>query len=201
MAHFEESEQETRLNDWELLERVRAGDRSAFTELLSRHEEHVLSALCHIVPDEHDREDAIQTAWLKALQNPGSYKTDQSFAWWFITVARHAAIDQYRKGHSYRHRTDSQSPADGEPFLQQLPTKEEPLIEEEDVRRVVYRAIGALDDHVRDAALLILVEGRTYEEVMKDLHVPKGTVASRVNAARSELRKNARLRRLLVSVA
>ena len=58
----------TTLPDVELVELARAGDRSAFDELLRRHDSRMRGLAFKLMADRHRMDDALQEAYLKAYR-------------------------------------------------------------------------------------------------------------------------------------
>ena len=68
---------DTTLPDVELVELARSGDRSAFDELLRRHDSRMRGLAYKLMADRHRMDDALQEAYLKAYRalprfRPGS---------------------------------------------------------------------------------------------------------------------------------
>ena len=57
------------------------------------------------------------------------------------------------------------------------------------VKGTLAKAIAALPAAQRDVLLLVALSGLSYDEVAQALDVPFGTVSSRLNRARTKLRK------------
>lgn len=56
----------------------------------------VQSVVRSILRDEHEAEDAVQEAFLRALRNIGSLREPAALPGWLLTLARRAAIDRCR---------------------------------------------------------------------------------------------------------
>ncbi|GAB7541956.1 sigma-70 family RNA polymerase sigma factor [Cupriavidus sp. CuC1] len=98
---------------------------------------------------------------------------------WMLTVLRHLFIDQLR-----RRREVAVDAAD--PLWQRhaAPASEVDGLMLRDVQRALYR----LPLEQREVLLLIVLEGLRYQEAAAVLHVPLGTVMSRLSRAREHLR-------------
>src|SRR5579884_1181277 len=68
----------------------------------------------------------------------------------------------------------------------------EAIFEREQIDSTIQRALGALSEELRMVAVLSDIEGFSYEEIATILHVPLGTVKSRLHRARQILQERLR---------
>ena len=61
------------------------------------------------------------------------------------------------------------------------------LLEDRDRRSFLRRGLDALPDKLREAVVLRDLQGLSYQEMAERLHLPEGTVKSRINRGREEL--------------
>jgi RNA polymerase sigma-70 factor, ECF subfamily len=181
-------------SDSELLRRCRAGDQAAWGELVARHTRKVFGLAYRFVGRVDEAEDLTQETFVKVYQNLERYRdSDGSFPTWLMTVARNQAIDHYRRRKEERlRRTDE---PDG---MDSLSSPEEgPLLSLERQERVelVRGGLRALPVDLREPLILCDLQGLPYEEAAAILHVPLGTVKSRINRGRLELAKRLMRRR------
>jgi RNA polymerase sigma-70 factor (ECF subfamily) len=91
------TESPQRRADVRALERVAAGDESAFNEVYHRYRADVFGYLCRLSQDRHLADDLLQTVFLKVLQNPERYDPRWPLKTWLLGIARNAFIDWTRK--------------------------------------------------------------------------------------------------------
>ena len=146
-------------------------DRARFEQVLARHHRRLRRVACGIVADPNRVEDVLQEAYLKAYRKlPRLFANEAHEAVWLYRVVYRCCLDELRRARRSR---------------------ETPSVE----LHAVAPARGDVLDGLRtlsaqDRAVLLLVDlaGFTYDEAAKVLHVPRGTVASRLSAARGRLR-------------
>src|SRR5882672_8882158 len=80
-----------------LVERARAGDSAAFTELVNRYERKVYRLAKHITQNDEDAEDVLQDAFLKAYEHLDTFKGDSKFYTWIVRIAVNEALMRLRK--------------------------------------------------------------------------------------------------------
>lgn len=136
-----------------------------------------------LVHDEHDAQDIVQEAALRALRSIASYRGGDPRAWLF-TIVRNACFDRLRR--------DQASPI--EPMSDQIPTQSTPhqadpariLQTAEDIQRVRH-SIAQLPPPIREVLVLREMQGLSYKEVASIAGVPIGTVMSRLARGRRQL--------------
>ena len=72
-------ERDLNVTDLELVEKVKSGDRSAFSELVKRHQRSVLRLSLRFVKDMDTAEDVTQDAFIKAYEKLASFEARASF--------------------------------------------------------------------------------------------------------------------------
>src|SRR5438552_792747 len=75
---------------------ARGGNRSAFSELVRRHQGTVFRIALRILGDGGEASDAAQEAFLKAFRNLASFDTARPFAPWLYRISRNQALDALR---------------------------------------------------------------------------------------------------------
>ena len=169
------------LTDQDLVSASLHGDRLAFGELVNRYRDGAVAVVYRMTADQQLAEEAAQEAFIRAWQRLYSYKPQLSFRNWVFSIAVHGALDMLR----------------GTPQvvdIDQLPLeapagRPEVELEAEERRTQVQRAVLALPPACRAVLVLREYEGLSYQEVAAALDIPVGTVMSRLNYARSQLRR------------
>jgi len=136
-----------------------------------------------LMKNEHDAEDAVQDAALRALRYFGTFTGGNSRAW-FLRIVRNTCYG--------RHGRQALQPADlfDEELhtgSQALPDPELQLLRTAGTARIE-RAIAALPSRSRDIFVLRELEGLSYQELAEVLNIPAGTVMSALWRARRALR-------------
>jgi RNA polymerase sigma-70 factor (ECF subfamily) len=158
----------------------RAGDRSAFAQLLARHERRVFNAAYRILHHRDDAADVTQTAFLRAYEHLDRYDPGQRFQSWLYRIAVNEAIDVGGR----------RAPADVE--LDSVPDQGDGPDEQADGCSADARlrgALMALDVDQRALVVLKHVQDFSYEQIAEILDCPVKTVKSRLFSARRALRE------------
>src|SRR3954463_1044713 len=148
-------------------------DRARFERLLARHHRRLRRVVCGIVTEPDRVEDVLQEAYLKAYRKlPRAFANEAHESVWLYRVVYRCCIDEVRRVRRNREtpvlELHAAAPAAGSDVLSALATLS-----------------------VQDRTVLLLVDlvGRGYDEAADVLHVPRGTVASRLSAARTRMRE------------
>jgi len=166
----------------ELIARAKQGDRHAFGELVRRHREGVVNVVYRMCGDANLAEDAAQEAFIRAWQHLPGYRPRSPFRNWVYRIATNAARDVLRRE---RETVD----VDKLSLTAQDAGPEAKLVGRERGERVRL-AVLALPPASREVLVLREYEGLSYREIADTLEIPIGTVMSRLNYARSWLRKS-----------
>jgi RNA polymerase sigma-70 factor (ECF subfamily) len=169
------------MDDHELIACAQQGDRQAFTELVIRHQEGIVGLIYRMCGDLRLAEDAAQEAFVRVWQNLDRYKPGHAFRSWLYRIAANAALDFLRRE---RPTTEIDSLS-----LIHPGAGPERSAEKNQQAAHVRSAIAQLSEPLRMVLILREYQELTYQEIAETLNIPLGTVMSRLNAARVQLRQ------------
>ena len=185
----------------ELLRRARDGDDEAFGEIVTLYERFVYNTACRVLAESggqsgvsvSDAEDAAQSAFLKAWRNLPSFRGDCSFTTWLFRITVNCARDMIRT--ASRHPTVSMTQEDdsGDGTEWELPETNTDLLPEENLEKReriegIRRAIAELPEDQRQVLILRDIQELPYTQIAELLGLELGTVKSRLNRARQNLK-------------
>ena len=166
-------------------------DEAAFAALVERHGGMVLGICRRLLRHAHDAEDACQAAFLVLARKAATIRKKQSLASWLHRVACHIAMNLKRtKVRRKRRELGRQAATVGDVPIE---------ASRREVRLVLDEELARLPERYRAPLILCYLEGRTREEVARQLGCPEGTVAGRLARARDQLRAQLVRRGLSVS--
>jgi len=194
MAADDEAKNPKALTDEELMLRYRDGDVEAFTLLVHRYKNKLVSTAYRVVGDYAKAEDIAQETFLRVHRNAHRYRSIARFSTWIYTIALNVARNELRN--TKRKRLVSleafgrDSETDQETYdIPDESSRPDEEAENRDLRRVFEAAIQKLPERYRSVIILRDVQGLSYEEIAQILKVPKGTVKSRMNRARQKFKE------------
>ena len=85
------------LPDEEVVGRVLAGETGLFEILMRRHNQQVYRAARAIVRDEHEAEDIMQDAYVRAFTHLDQFEGRAKFSTWLVRIAVNEALARYRR--------------------------------------------------------------------------------------------------------
>jgi RNA polymerase sigma-70 factor, ECF subfamily len=166
-----------------LIERAQNGDRHAYGELVRCHHPGVVNVVYRMCGDVELAEDAAQDAFIQAWLHLPSFRPGTSLRNWLYRIAVNAALDVIR-------RNTKTSNVDFETLAMPDPQAgpEAALLQKERTL-AVQQAILALTEASRSVLVLREYGGLSYQEISAALDIPLGTVMSRLNYARTQLKQ------------
>jgi RNA polymerase sigma-70 factor, ECF subfamily len=149
-----------------------------FENLLDRHERRLRRVIFGMLGDPNRVEDVLQEALIRAYRAlPASFGNERLESAWLYRIVHRCCLNELR---SRRRRPESPG----------LPAEHlfASAAEAEDALELA-EALAELPAQSRAVLLLVDVLGFDYETAAAALRVPRGTVASRLHAARARLRE------------
>lgn len=189
--HSPESKIKNNIDTDLLLDRIRAGDKRAFENLVTKYEKSVYRLCYRFFYNEQDAMDATQEVFLKVYRALDGFEGRSSFKTWIYRIAANTCITLAEK-----HKKEK----DG--LLQSIihwwngreqETPEEEVIGKEQQkmnRHMVSSKIALLPENYRVPVILKDIEGLSLERIAEILNVPQGTVKSRLSRGRRLLHES-----------
>lgn len=171
-----------------MVERVRAGDETAFTFLVSKYRRSVYFVILKMVKNPNDAQDLSQETFTKAYANIHKFDDRFAFSTWLFRIATNTCIDFFRKrkiaiqsisnvidteeGSVYMEIHDPNSPV---PDIT-LSIKER--------NEMISKAIGQLPPKFQEIVRLRFFSEYSYEEIAAQLQIPLGTVKAQLHRSK-----------------
>jgi RNA polymerase sigma-70 factor (ECF subfamily) len=166
---------EERARDASLVARLRAGDARALEELYHRHVAACTATARRVVLNPHVAEEVVQDVFLRLWKAPDRYDEARgSLRSFLLASAQNGAIDVVRADRTRRVRDERH----GRAQTHAIDTVEEALRRRDS--EAVRRAVLQLNDNERAAVVLAYYGGYSYRDVAQVLHLPEGTVKTRI---------------------
>ena len=167
------------------LARVATGDKRAFTELYDATASRVYGLVRRLLIDPAQSEEVTQEIYLEIWQTASRYKPERGSAMsWMLTMAHRRAVDRVRASQSSRDRDSKVGIRDFDREYDQVAEHVEITLEGERVKR----ALQGLTELQRQAVELAYYGGLSHSEIASELHVPVGTIKTRIRDGMIRLR-------------
>ena len=163
----------------EIVAGCQLGDRGAQRRLYESFNRMVYRLMVRLV-GLTDAPDVTQQVFLQVFRTIGQYSGRGRFDRWLYRLATNEAFQHLRRGRRARHNTLVYEPVDDSP-------RGDERIERKDLME---QALARLEPELRSICLLREIEELSYREIAETLDIPEGTVGSRLNRARRELKEH-----------
>lgn len=154
--------------------RCRNGDDSALSMIIQRHRNRLVRTATNLLRDRHEAEDVSQEAFLKAFRELHRLRDDRAFSGFLYRICVRLCMDRLRLKRAEPAEFDSVQEHEGGAI---------------ENRVLIERILDQLPADLRTTLVLREIEQLSYEEVAEAMHVPIGTVRSRLHSARERFRK------------
>jgi RNA polymerase sigma-70 factor, ECF subfamily len=176
-----------------LVARAKAGDMSAFSELVKHYDRRVFRMAKQITQNDDDAEDVLQETFLKAYTHLDDFQGNSKFYTWLVRIAVNEALMKLRKRRSSR----------TVPLDEPIDTGEDEVVREiavwdenpeqqysrDELSSILEEAIESLKPAYRTVFILRDIEEMSIEETAEALNLSISAVKSRLLRARLQLRE------------
>jgi len=178
-------------NETALLDRAKAGDKSAMSELIQLHTHSVYNIGFRILQDPMEAEDVLQETFIQFMRSLNSFRGDSSLGTWLYRVATNKALEKIRKKNKSGVQIDLEE-LDYEPLkgseIRSWPEDVDQLWKENSVQSCLKEALASLPDGNRSVFILRDLEGYSTKETADALNISQANVKIKLMRARLFLR-------------
>ena len=181
---------QTNLEDGQLLDLYKNGNEEAFEGLVNRHKDRVFTTVYLIVKDRYRAEDLMQETFIKAINTikRGKYNEEGKFLPWLLRIAHNLAIDNFRKDRRY----PTIVMEDGANVFNSLEFAEGNFEDQQikqDTHTLLKRLIEELPDAQREVLVMRHYMDMSFQEIADATDVSINTALGRMRYALINLRK------------
>ena len=134
--------------------------------------------------NEHDAEDVVQDAYLRAVKFFDSFRGGDARPW-LIAIVRRACYDWLARNRSHQSLTVYDEELHSDPGNSLDPAQ---LVLKQEDQEMLRQAVSELPVEFREVLVLRELEGLSYKEIAAVTNLPPGTIMSRLARARERLR-------------
>src|SRR5712691_6737740 len=115
LAVSESNLSEMEMTDLAAVSRARGGDADAFRTLVERHSRAIFRVAYRMTGNEHDADDVVQEAFLRAYRQIEKFEERANFGTWLHRIAVNCSLDLLRsRGRHEKNRITDKENEDGE---------------------------------------------------------------------------------------
>jgi RNA polymerase sigma-70 factor (ECF subfamily) len=171
-----------------LVARARAGDRSAFDELVLRYRARIYALSLHLTGNDSDADDVTQEVFLKAYQKLDRFEGRSQFFTWVYRMAVNRSLN------AKRDRTRRRESALEDPRIELAVAVDAHGNPDRaaELRQSYARLLAALDHlphAMRATVVLVALQGMSHQEAAVIQACSPGTIAWRIFVARQRLQQ------------
>src|ERR1700751_2804501 len=178
-----------------LIERVCAGERRLFYELISPYQRAVYAAVISVLQNDADAEGAAQEAFLKAFAYLNSFRREARFSTWLIQIAGNEARAKRRNTRRSLYDSSDQGELEEDEgdycprdFADWRETPVE-LLQRIELRRALQNAIASLNPAHREVFVMRDIERLSIAETGEVVRISQALVKTRLLRARLKMRE------------
>jgi RNA polymerase sigma-70 factor (ECF subfamily) len=162
----------------QLVDACLAGDRCAMQQLYEQCSDSVYGLMVRMV-GRQDADDLTQHVFLTMFRKLDQFNGQSKLETWLYRLATNEALQHLRR--SKRRSTT--------PLVAEPETSDPDRIGANEEAELLETAMSRLDPELRAVLLLKEQRGLSYQQIAESVGIPEGTVGSRLNRARKELRQ------------
>ena len=181
------------MNEQALISDAQGGNLDAFNTLVLHYQDSVFNTALRILGDDDQAADASQEAFISAFKAIKSFRGG-SFKAWLMRTVTNACYDELRR--KKRRPTTPLEPdtedgdeMDSPRWLADPNMTPDQQAEADEVEHAIQHCLNNLPLEFKTVVVMADIQGMDYIEVASAVHVPLGTIKSRLARARLRLRE------------
>lgn len=178
-------------NEKDLIIQSISGDIKSFEALIKGYQKMAYNVAYRIMGNEEDAKDMTQEAFIKVYRNIKGFRMDSSFSTWMYRIVMNTCKDELRKKKMKVISIDQPITTDDGQMQMELEDhglKPDEIVESRETQKEVHEALQEIKETNRVVVVLRDIKGFSYAEISEIIDVPVGTIKSRINRGRQELK-------------
>ena len=177
-----------------LQRRLKAGDEHALGELFDLVAPWILGLAFRILQDEDEAEDVVGDVFVQVWRHIDQHDAGRGpLVPWILSIARNRSLDALRRRRRWWRKSAHLEQAQVMEGGGSAPAaSHEAAVPGWPVHREVHAALAALSEAQRRVVMLSYFEGLSHREIAQRLHLPLGTVKTRLRMAHQTLTEGLR---------
>ena len=169
-----------------LVERCRAGDSTAFQELVDRYKDLVFGLIARTVQDRAHAEDLAQDVFLRVHRGLPYFRGEARLSTWIYRIVANVCLQDRDRKHA---TVSLDALADGGARASTAASASDRQFADLELRDRLEKAIAQLPPNYRLLIAAHYLRGVQYEDLADALELPLGTVKTQLHRAKQQLRR------------
>lgn len=170
------------MDEQQVIEKIREGDMTAFEDLYNAYKNKALQMAYLMTGNQNMAKDIVQEAFIECYLSIGKLKQTEYFKTWFYKILRRTAWRNIKKENKLILTEDIEELAETKKIWQDL-------YEQSDISAFLISQIKKMDYKKQMTIILYYYNELSIKEIAKVMGCLEGTVKSRLNSARRQLKK------------
>lgn len=183
--------------DLELVRRASKGDRLALDRLILKYQSRVYHFCYRMVNNAEEAEELTQDVFVKLFSNLKRFRQESKFSTWLFQIAKNLSLNKLkylkiRRYYSMQSLDEPRRLESSEVSAEMADERKDAqtYFEDLELQALIQKKIAELRSDYRTALILRDIDGLSYEEIAKIMHLAQGTVKSRIHRARLDLKES-----------
>jgi RNA polymerase sigma-70 factor (ECF subfamily) len=169
------------VTDEELVLQVIQNNKELYAKLIKRYQDKLMRYAGYLLGDPDKASDVVQEAFIKAYINLKSFDPSKKFTSWLYRIAHNEAINIIEKTKRVI-ALDPESELDGGVNVEDDFVKQELITHAQE-------CLNQMAIMYREPLSLYYLDDKSYDEISDILRIPIGTVGTRINRAKSLMKR------------
>lgn len=167
---------------------VLGGDKQAFNRLVLLYQSRIYNLAFNYVKSEEEAKDVAQDIFVTAYRALPKLRDDTKFGAWLYQIGINHCRNRYKKLKRRGYFTQKSIDDENAPVHLEGGDSPEKNLEQKRTIKLVRDTIAQMNESEREVLVLRDLQGLPYDEISEALGVPLGTVKSKLNRARLNLK-------------
>lgn len=175
-----------------LIEKVKRGEKEAFSGLVRRHQRKIFSLVYSMTRNISDTDDLTQEIFMMAFRSLKKFQKKSNFFTWLYRIAVNHTLNHLKKkarDNGFLELPEANKTASNAPGVGYSPEKSSL---DKELQILIEKAVESLPPIYKTSFLLVAQQGLTHLEAAKALGCSESTVSWRMHVARKMLQKKLR---------
>tara|TARA_B100000029_G_C17436771_1_gene909958 strand:- start:439 stop:993 length:555 start_codon:yes stop_codon:yes gene_type:complete len=168
-----------------LILEAQGGDTEAFHELVSLHDERVMTLALQLTRDKQDAEDLYQDVFMKAYKAINSFRLESEFFTWLYRITVNSFYNLQRKASRIKQQESLDPEKDP---AHDIADSAKSSAEKEEIQTAVTQALNQLPTQQKTVFVMKHYEGLKVREIANIMEISDGTVKRYLFRAMEKLR-------------
>ncbi|MGD6815713.1 RNA polymerase sigma factor SigX [Metabacillus sp. 84] len=161
----------------------------AFQTLYENYHQDLFQFLFYMVKDREQAEDLVQEVYIRVLKSYEKFEGRSSEKTWLFSIARHVAIDWFRKQKTIKQRLIEKFDWDQNQVRDESPLPDEIALQNEQVQWI-YQSLDACTIDQKSVVIMRYIQGYSIQETARALKWSESKVKTTQHRAIKALKKS-----------